>query len=118
MPRVNANGIKLHYDEYGAGPPLICIMGITAPGAAWEAHVAHWKNSFRCILVDNRGVGQSDMPPDPYTSEMMADDYAGLMHSLEIDQAHVIGCSMGSTIAQQLALRHPQAVRSAVLMCP
>lgn len=118
MPAIETNGIRMYYEEHGDGPPLVCIMGITAAGAVWEAHVAEWRKDFRCIVADNRGVGQSDMPPGPYTSAMMADDYAGLMEALAIESAHVVGCSMGSTIAQQLALRHPRKVRSAVLMCP
>jgi pimeloyl-ACP methyl ester carboxylesterase len=66
---------------------------------------------------DNRGVGQTDKPQGPYTSAMMADDYAGLMDALGIKKAHIVGCSMGGIIAQQLALRHPDKVKSAILMC-
>ena len=117
MPHVETNGIQMYYEERGSGDPLICIMGITAPGAVWEAHAEAWQPHFRCILGDNRGVGQTDKPEGPYTSAMMADDYAGLMDSLGIEKARVVGCSMGSIIAQQLALRHPEKVQSAVLMC-
>ncbi|NCF88526.1 MAG: alpha/beta fold hydrolase [Verrucomicrobiaceae bacterium] len=117
MPHVEANGIQIYYEERGSGDPLICIMGITAPGAVWEAHVEAWQSHFRCIIGDNRGVGLTDKPEGPYTSAMMADDYAGLMDSLGIEKARVVGCSMGSIIAQQLALRHPEKVQSAVLMC-
>ncbi|QDT74663.1 alpha/beta fold hydrolase [Lacipirellula limnantheis] len=118
MPYVATNGIQLYYEEAGDGPPLICIMGITGPGSVWANHVELWKRHFRCIMADNRGVGKSDMPSGPYTSAMMADDYAGLMDAMSIERARVIGCSMGSAIAQQLMLRHPQRVESAVLMCP
>jgi pimeloyl-ACP methyl ester carboxylesterase len=72
---------------------------------------------FRCILGDNRGVGATDKPAGPYTTAMMADDYAGLMDALGIKKARVVGCSLGSVIAQQLALRHPSKVQSAILMC-
>lgn len=117
MPKVTTNGIEMYYEERGSGEPVICIMGITAPGAVWEAHAAEWEKHFRCILGDNRGVGQTDKPQGPYTSAMMADDYAGLMDALGIKKAHIVGCSMGGIIAQQLALRHPEKVKSAVLMC-
>jgi pimeloyl-ACP methyl ester carboxylesterase len=117
MPIVETNGIKMAYEEQGSGDPLLLIMGITAPGAVWEAHAAEWEKSFRCILGDNRGVGGSDKPEGPYTSAMMADDYAGLLDALGIEKARVVGCSMGSIIAQQLALRHPSKIQSAVLMC-
>ncbi len=118
MPSIETNGIQMYYEEAGAGDPLIMIMGITARGEVWEAHRDAWSPSFRCIMPDNRGVGLSDKPEGLYSSEMMADDYAGLMDALGIPQARVVGVSMGSIIAQQLMLRHPQKVRSAVLMCP
>lgn len=108
----------MHYEEQGSGDPVILIMGITAPGAVWEAHADDWSQNFRCIMADNRGVGQTDKPAGDYTSAMFADDYAGLMDALGIEQARIVGVSMGSIIAQQLALRHPAKVKSAVLMCP
>jgi pimeloyl-ACP methyl ester carboxylesterase len=118
MPKVKLNtGIQMAYTEQGTGEPLVCIMGVTAPGAVWEAHAAEWSQHFRCILGDNRGVGDTDKPTGPYTTEMMADDYAALMDKLGISQARVVGCSLGSVIAQQLALRHPEKVKSAILMC-
>lgn len=118
MPHVDTNGIKMYYEERGSGDPVILIMGITANGAVWEAHADDWSQHFRCIMPDNRGVGLSDKPAGDYSSEMFADDYAGLMDALGIESARIVGVSMGSIIAQQLALRHPQKVRSAVLMCP
>ncbi|WP_317174412.1 alpha/beta fold hydrolase [Cyclobacterium roseum] len=118
MSVVQSNGINLHYEERGSGDPLLLIMGITAPGAVWEKHVAYWEKSFRCILVDNRGVGLSDKPPGPYSSAQMADDCAGLLKHLGLSDVRVVGVSMGSIIAQQLAIRHSKLVRSLVLMCP
>lgn len=118
MPIVETNGIDLFYSERGSGPPLLLIMGITAPGSVWEKHAAFWEKSFRCLLPDNRGVGKSGQPAGPYTSAMMADDLAGLIEQQANGPVHIVGCSMGSTIAQQLALRHPAKVRSLVLMCP
>jgi pimeloyl-ACP methyl ester carboxylesterase len=118
MPKIKLKtGIEMSYSEIGSGEPVICIMGVTAPGAVWEAHAAAWSQEFRCILGDNRGVGDTDKPAGPYTTEMMADDYAALMDELGIKQARVVGCSLGSVIAQQLCLRHPEKVKSAILMC-
>jgi pimeloyl-ACP methyl ester carboxylesterase len=120
MPFVQTNGINFYYEERGpsSAEPLLLIMGITAPGGVWEPHASYWQNDFRCIIGDNRGVGQSDKPVGPYSTEQMADDYAGLLDALQLENVRVVGCSMGSTIAQQLAIRHPKKVRSLVLMCP
>ncbi len=118
MPTITTNGIKLYYDERGSGEPVLLMMGITAPGGVWEKHAEFWAQRFRCIMPDNRGVGQTDKPAGPYSSAMMADDFAGLLDALGLERVRVIGCSMGSIVAQQLALRHPTRVRSLVLMCP
>lgn len=118
MPIIHTNGIDLYYEEQGSGEPLLLIMGITATGSVWEKHVAHWQKQFRCITVDNRGVGLSDKPAGPYTTAQMADDCAGLLDALHIQKVRVVGCSMGSTIAQQLAIRYPEKIVSMVLMCP
>ena len=118
MPIIQANGIKINYEETGTGEPLLLIMGITAPWSVWEQHSNFWSQSFRCIMPDNRGVGHSDKPSGNYSSEMMADDHAALLRELGVEKARVVGVSMGSIIAQQLAIRHPDLVQSTVLMCP
>jgi len=118
MPNISANGINIHYEIRGEGEPLLLIMGITAPGSVWEKHVAVWEKDFQCILLDNRGVGGSDKPMGPYSTGMLADDCASLLDELGISSARVVGVSMGSTIAQQMAIRHPHKVKSMVLMCP
>ncbi len=117
MPFVDSNGVRLYYEECGSGDPLLLLMGITASGSVWQKHSEHWAREFRCVIPDNRGVGLSDKPVGAYSTEQMADDFAGLLATLRIERARVVGCSMGSTIAQQLALRHPHLVQSMVLMC-
>ncbi|BDS07457.1 alpha/beta hydrolase fold protein [Oceaniferula spumae] len=117
MPAYEHNGFNMHYEVHGQGEPVILIMGITAPGTYWEDHLAEWAQHFQCTAPDNRGVGLSDKPAGDYSSEMMADDYAHLMDHLGIEKAHIVGCSMGSIIAQQLSIRHPEKVKSQVLMC-
>jgi pimeloyl-ACP methyl ester carboxylesterase len=116
MPRVNVNGISIHYREQGSGDPLILIMGLGASGSLWEDHVASYEKHFRCILIDNRGAGESDKPDGPYTTQALAEDTAGLMDALGVENARVAGISMGSAIAQELALSRPDKVRSLVLI--
>src|SRR6185436_17983290 len=116
MPTVGSNRIRIHYEERGRGDPLILIMGLGAPGSRWEDHAAAYQKHFRCILVDNRGAGESDRPLGPYTTKTMADDIAGLMLVLGFENARIAGISMGSAIAQELALSYPKKVRSLVLV--
>ena len=116
MPDVQSNGIKIHYEERGSGDPLVLIMGLGAPGSLWADHAAAYAKHFRCILIDNRGAGLSDRPAGPYTARMMAEDTAGVMDALGIRSARVAGISMGSAIAQELALAYPQIVRCLVLI--
>ncbi len=115
MTKVKFNDITINYTEQGEGEPLILIMGLGADGPVWEQHVATYSKHFRCIMPDNRGVGQSDAPQGPYQTTTMADDIASLMDYLNIEKAHVNGISMGGAIAQQLSIRHPQKVQSQVL---
>ena len=117
MPHLQSNGISLYYEEHGSGSPLILIMGFTVSSIGWHWNIPSFAQSFRTIAFDNRGVGQSDKPDEPYTMQMFADDTAGLLDGLDIDQAHIFGISMGGMIAQEFALRHPQRVKTLVLGC-
>jgi pimeloyl-ACP methyl ester carboxylesterase len=114
---IMSNGIRIAYQMRGRGDPLVLIMGLGADGPVWEKHAAAYEQHFTCYLVDNRGAGASDKPPGPYTTAMMADDYAGLIRGLGLKRVRVAGISMGGAIAQQLAVRHPDLVRSMVLAC-
>ena len=114
--RLPGQGIDLAFQATGTGDPLVLIMGLGAPGAAWEPHVRHWAKTFRCLAVDNRGAGRSSAPDGPYTTARMADDYAELITGLGLGSVRVAGISMGGAIAQELALRHPHLVRRLVLV--
>ncbi|HEY2106564.1 MAG TPA: alpha/beta hydrolase [Candidatus Binataceae bacterium] len=116
MPIVKAGAVSLSYDTFGAGPPLLLIMGFGAPGIAWMP-VLPMLSGFKCIYFDNRGTGNSEKPAGPYTVPDMADDAADLLGALGIESAMVYGISMGGMIAQELALRHPGRVSKMVLGC-
>lgn len=117
MPKIQTNNTELFYTERGQGEPLLLLMGLGADGSVWEEHVKAYEKQYRCILVDNRGAGQSSKPSGPYTTKMMAEDTAGLMQELGIVKAHISGISMGSAIAQELALAYPQLIQSLSLHC-
>src|SRR5262245_13162065 len=111
------NGIRMHYEIAGAGDPVLLLSALSMPGAMWAPQVKALAPHFRVVTFDNRGVGETDLPPEPvYTMTQLADDAASLLGELKIPRAHVVGLSMGGTVAQELALRHPRLVRSLVLV--
>ena len=111
------NGIRMHYEIAGAGDPVLMLAAVSMPGAMWAPQVKALAPHFRVVTFDNRGVGETDLPPEPvYTMAQLADDAAALARQLKLTRVHVVGISMGGTIAQELALRHPALVRSLVLV--
>jgi pimeloyl-ACP methyl ester carboxylesterase len=118
MPDIQTNGIHLHYEEHGAGAPLLLLMGLGSPGTIWEGHVRAWAPPYRCLTPDNRGAGRSEKPVGPYSTAQMAQDTLGLLDALMLDRVHVAGISMGSAIAQELAIAVPDRVHTLTLVCP
>jgi pimeloyl-ACP methyl ester carboxylesterase len=117
MPHVQANGINIYYESQGEGEPLLLIAGLGATHYLWELQVPSFARWYRIVTFDNRGSGETDKPPEPYSVSLFADDTAAMIDALGIERAHVYGQSMGGLIAQEFALRHPQRLRSLVLGC-
>ena len=92
MSHTTSNGASIYWAEQGAGDPVLLIMGLGASLEAWDRSGADFAKRYRVILFDNRGVGGSDVPPRPYTIEMMADDAAAVLDALGIDPAHISAC--------------------------
>jgi pimeloyl-ACP methyl ester carboxylesterase len=118
MTVVQVGEIELDYERSGAGPPLLMIMGRSGTYAHWgEPFLELLRRDFELILYDHRGVGASTRLDGPVTVLEMAGDAGGLLAALELDSAHVLGISMGSMIAQELALAAPERVRTLTLGC-
>lgn len=118
MPYAIINRIRMHYEVAGHGDAVLMINGLAAPAAHWALQVKALAPHYQVVTFDNRGVGETDLPPEPvYTMAQLADDAAALLRHLRIARAHVLGASMGGAVAQELALRHPRLVRSLVLAC-
>ncbi len=113
---VDSKGCQIYFQVRGSGFPLILLMGFGADGDVWELHAAEYQKHFQCIIPDNRGVGKSDAPNGPYSTEMMADDTIAVMNQLNIKKALVAGISMGGAIAQSLALNYPNRVQALCLI--
>jgi 3-oxoadipate enol-lactonase len=118
MPYATLNGIRVHYEVYGAGDPVLLINGLGGPAVSWLYQVRDLSRRYRVVTFDNRGVGETDLPEEAaYPTGQLAEDARALLDHLAIERAHVVGASMGGTIAMELAIRHPRRVRSLGLLC-
>jgi pimeloyl-ACP methyl ester carboxylesterase len=117
VPKALVNGIRIYYDVYGQGEPVLLIMGLGASALGWQNQIPTLSQHLRVVAYDNRDAGRSDKVEAEYSIADMADDAAALLDHLGIDSAHAYGVSMGGIIAQELALRHPRRVRTLVLGC-
>jgi 3-oxoadipate enol-lactonase len=118
MPVLRVGEIELDYERSGSGPPLLAIMGMSGTALHWgEPFLGALRDDFEVIVYDHRGVGASSRLEGALTIVQLAEDAAGLLAALELDSAHVLGISMGGMVAQELALAHPERVRTLTLGC-
>ena len=118
MPRVSVNGVHIQYSVQGQGEPLLLIQGLSAGRRDWFFQMRPFRKRFRVVAFDNRGAGRSGKPADFYDIAAMTADTVGLMDALGLESAHILGMSLGSLVAQDLAIRYPERVRKLVLVAP
>ncbi len=117
MPKININGVNLHYEEQGDGPETIVFAhGLLFSGRMFDNQVAALKSRYRCISFDFRGQGQSDVAPSGYDMDTLTDDCLALMQALDCTPCHFLGLSMGGFIGMRLAIRHPELIKSLMLL--
>jgi len=109
--------MKIAWDRRGNGAPLLLIHGLGYARWGWEPVLPELAEQFDVILFDNRGIGESDAPPGPYTVAEMAADAVQVLDEAGVARAHVVGTSLGGMIAQELALAYPERVDRLVLAC-
>lgn len=112
MPTIRADAIRMSYDQQGSGEPLVLIPYLAADRACYAFQVAEYAKHFTCFSVDLRGTGDSDKPPGPYTTEVLADDVAAFMQAAGVGKAHVAGLSLGGAVGMWLAAKYPNQVQS------
>jgi pimeloyl-ACP methyl ester carboxylesterase len=120
MPRMTVNGAELFYEVRGSGPPVLLIMGATGNSGHLDALADLLADEFTVITYDRRGNGRSPAPADWTTTspQEQAHDAAALLDALGIGPAAVFGTSSGGNFALCLLIRHPEAVRGAILHEP
>ncbi|SOB81282.1 alpha/beta fold hydrolase [Streptomyces sp. 1331.2] len=118
MPVVPVNGIRLHYEDTGAGEPVVLIQGTGGGATVWQLHQvpALTAAGFRVITFDNRGIPPSSECPEGFSIRDLVGDVAGLVERLDLGPVRVVGTSLGAFVAQELALARPDLVRRVVLM--
>ncbi|HEU4979516.1 MAG TPA: alpha/beta fold hydrolase [Solirubrobacteraceae bacterium] len=111
--------MELHHLVEGEGAPLLLIQGMSGTHVTWGDPFldALHARDLQTIRYDHRGTGNSPRVHEPFTIAELADDAAALLDELGLDSAHVLGISMGGMVAQELALRHPQRIRTLALGC-
>jgi 3-oxoadipate enol-lactonase len=112
---VRAGDLDIWTEQVGEGPDVLLIGGGGDTVESWQFQLDGLADRYRLTAFDNRGAGRTAMPGDSVSAEAMADDAAAVLRALGVSSAHVAGFSGGSIIAQELALRHPELVRSLVL---
>lgn len=104
------NGIRLWYAVFGQGDPVVFLHGGLANAAYWGRQVPAVAQHYQVIVMDGRGHGRSTRDARPYGYDLMADDVVGLLDTLGISRAAVVGWSDGGILGLDLAIRHPDRV--------
>lgn len=116
----SSDGWPLGYAVYGPkdGQPVLFLAGLGMDGRMWWAILPSFaRRGFRCLLLDTRGIGRTQMDPD-FTIAKYVEDARAVLQSEKIARAHVIGCSMGSLAGLHLASEHPELVGRLELITP
>ena len=117
MPMLEVNGANIHYEEHGAGPETIVFAhGLLWSGRMFDEQVRALRGQYRCITYDLRGQGLSEVTASGYDLDTLTADAAALISALRCAPCHFAGLSMGGFIGQRLALRHPELLRSLILL--
>jgi 3-oxoadipate enol-lactonase len=111
----DSQGVKVAYEIRGDGEPLALVHGLAYDRNGWGRFPDLLAQRFRVVLIDNRGVGESDEPEGPYAVAQMAADVVAVLDDAGIERTNLFGVSLGGYIAQELALAYPERLAKLVL---
>ena len=118
MPHVTAeDGVKLYYEEAGSGQAVIFVHEFAGDYRSYEVQMRYFSRRYRCVAYNARGYPPSDVPADPekYSQERARDDLRAVLDGLEIEQAHIVGISMGGFAVLHFGLYYPERALSLVI---
>jgi 3-oxoadipate enol-lactonase len=117
MPKIEIRGRSFFYEEAGShGDPLVFLSGLGGDHRAFNRPQRHFAAKYRALAFDFRDAGKSDHSEPGYTTADLADDVALWLRAIDRAPANVVGHSLGGLVAQELALRHRELVKSLVLV--
>jgi pimeloyl-ACP methyl ester carboxylesterase len=118
MPKLNRDGVNIHYEVHGSGPPLLLTHGYSSTSAMWQGQIAPLSKHHTLILWDMRGHGQSDYPADPlaYSEALTVGDMAALLDKVSADSAIIGGLSLGGYMSLAFYRAHPERVRALLII--
>jgi 3-oxoadipate enol-lactonase len=107
--------VKLAWESHGEGVPVLLVHGLGYTREGWGPQRERLARRYRVLSYDNRGIGESEIPPGPYTVADLAGDALQVLDETGVERAHVVGTSLGGMVAQLLAAEHPERVDRLVL---
>ncbi|MCY4386431.1 MAG: alpha/beta hydrolase [Desulfurellaceae bacterium] len=116
MTRIPINGVSLHVEETGSGESIVFVHEFGGDARSWQPQVEHFSRHYRCVVYNARGYLPSDVPEDErlYGQQLSTADLKGVLDALDIEQAFVVGLSMGAYTGLMLTVQHPERVRALV----
>ncbi|MUV38260.1 Haloacetate dehalogenase [Lentibacillus sp. JNUCC-1] len=115
MPKAKLNGIDLYYEDEGQGQPIVLLHGLTGSHLMLRAEQARFQSEYRVVALDARGHGKSDKP-ESYTLNDHIEDVLALINYLKLDNVVLLGMSMGTYVAQGVAIQAPEKVDKIILV--
>ena len=118
MPKLNRDGVNIHYEVHGSGPPLLLTHGYSSTSAMWQEQVAALSKHHQLVVWDMRGHGQSDYPGDPlaYSEALTVADIAALLDEVGAKTAIVGGLSLGGYMSLAFYRAYPERVRALLII--
>jgi pimeloyl-ACP methyl ester carboxylesterase len=118
MPKINRDGVRIHYEVHGNGPTLLLTHGYSSTSAMWQGQIAALSKHHKLVLWDMRGHGQSDYPEDlkAYSEALTVADMAALLDEVGAETAIVGGLSLGGYMSLAFYRAHPERVRALLII--